>query len=107
IYFGGLWSGLTIVVDVNNFNSGPNILGKDVYAISIVNNKYPLYSTAYYYNNYIEDMGFKPYGAEGTTGWNDSSQGSSGCSEHIGLETANGLSGAAGAGCSYKYLYEK
>ena len=104
IYFGGLWSGLTIVVDVNNFNGGPNILGKDVYAISLT-------GTSVNYNKaqYIESLFFKPYGAEGTQ---TEINGYQGCDAAIGASPdgngyVNYLGRAPGAGCSYKYLYEK
>ena len=104
IYFGGLWSGLTIVVDVNNFNGGPNILGKDVYAIS-------LFPNGGHYNTslYIESLYFKPYGAEGTQ---TEKKGYQGCDASIGNSAdqngaINYLYSASGAGCSYKYLNEK
>ena len=103
IYFGGLWSGLTIVVDVNNFNGGPNILGKDVYAISLTA------SGNYYNTQYIESLYFRPYGAEGTRTEKDGYQG---CDASIGVSAnedgaINALFEAPGAGCSYKYLNEK
>ena len=103
IYFGGLWSGLTIVVDVNNFNGGPNVIGKDVYAISMTK------SGNYYNVQYIEDLYFRPYGAEGTLTEIEDYQG---CSPDIGAPVnengdINALYGAPGAGCSFKYLNEK
>ncbi len=103
IYFGGLFSGLTIVVDVNNFNGGPNIIGKDVYAINLTA------SGNYYNTQYIESLYFKPYGAEGTRTEKDGYQG---CDASIGVSAnedgaINALFEAPGAGCSYKYLNEK
>ncbi len=103
IYFGGLFSGLTIVVDVNNFNGGPNVVGKDVYAISLVS------GGNYYQAQYVEELHFKPYGAEGTK---VETSGYQGCSPDIGASTdANGninaIYGSSGAGCSYEYLYKK
>ena len=99
IYFGGLWSGITILVDVNNFNGGPNIIGKDVYAIGLT-------PRGNYYNiQYIEDLQFLPYGAENTA---TVYYGFAGCGENIGGSgSVNALYAAPGAGCSYKYLYEK
>ena len=101
IYFGGLWSGLTIVVDVNNFNGGPNVIGKDVYAISMTK------SGNYYNVQYIEDLYFRPYGAEGTQteirGYQD-------CAADIGKTSGSSVDAlyeAPGAGCSFKYLNEK
>ena len=104
IYIGGLWSGQTILVDVNNAQVGPNVLGKDVYAISLSDT-----SNAHGKQMYIEDVTFKPYGAEGTR---TEKAGYAGCDESIGANpdangTINALFEAPGAGCSYKYLYEK
>ena len=98
IYFGGSHSGTTIVVDVNNFNGGPNVLGKDVYVISM--------SDGIILNQYIENLYFKPSGDEGTRTEKD---GYAGCDESIGLtsETVHYIFQASGAGCSYKYLHEK
>jgi len=100
IYFGGLWSGTSIVVDVNNFTKGPNTLGKDVFAIRIIKEG----------SNYK----FVPYGATETV--RDGSgnylqtgdiSGSYGCGLEFGLtEGSNRLDMATGAGCSAKYLYE-
>ena len=99
IYFGGVHSGLTIVVDVNNFNGGPNVLGKDVYAISLTQ------QGDYYRAQYIESLYFKPFGAEGTRTEKD---GYAGCGVDIGdPNEANTLYRMPGAGCSYKYLHEK
>ena len=104
IYIGGLWSGQTIVVDVNNAQVGPNVLGKDIYAISLWGS-----SISNGQRLYIEDFQFRPYGAEGTR---TEKAGYAGCDESIGANSdANGninaLFEAPGAGCSYKYLYEK
>ena len=100
IHFGGLWSGITIVVDVNNYKSGPNILGKDVYAINLTGN-------LNYNIQYVESLFFRPYGDTGTK---TETSGHQGCDENIqGSEIGNGVAlyEAAGAGCSYKYLHEK
>ena len=99
IYFGGLWSGPTIVVDVNGYNQGPNVVGRDVYAINIGTSQ----------TKYIEETSFRPFGAEGTQ---TEKSGYQGCSPDIGASSdANGninaLYGAPGVGCSYKYLNEK
>ena len=101
VYFGGLWQEYTIVVDVNNFTGGPNILGKDVYAISLSSGN-P--SQIYPKNLYIEDLHFKPYGAVGTL---TEINGYFGCDPNIGTDAERTLYEAPGAGCSYKYLYEK
>ena len=100
IYFGSGHSGMTILVDVNNYSGGPNVMGEDVYAISISNSVY---------THYIEDVDFKPYGADGTRVAMFNYQG---CSPDIGAPAnsdgnINYLYQAAGAGCSLKYLYEK
>ena len=101
VYFGGLWREYTIVVDVNNFTGGPNVLGKDVYAISLSSGD-PV--NIYIKNLYVGDLHFKPYGAEGTL---TRSNGYSGCDANIGTDTTSVLYEAPGAGCSYKYLHEK
>ena len=92
--FGGLWSGLTIGVDVNSAVKGPNQVGKDFFLIRI------------FTKNYGEINYLKPFGAEETQGWNDPSAGSSGCSKDIGRTSTNAAYEAAGAGCSAKYLLE-
>jgi hypothetical protein len=91
LYFGGEGSGMVIAVDVNSATSGPNQLGKDLFAITI------LYDEAKGY--YLALLG-----APGTKGANDNTKGSSGCSPDIGEISANQLYQAAGAGCSYYYL---
>ena len=105
IYFGGLHSGLTILVDVNNFNGGPNVLGKDVYAISLTSTSWQTYAKM----QYIESLYFKPFGAEGTI---TEKEGYAGCDKSIGDNpdvngVINYIFEAPGAGCSYKYLNEK
>ena len=92
--FGGLFSGLTIGVDVNSAAKGPNQLGRDFFLIRI------------FTKNYGEINYLKPFGAIETKGWNDPSSGSSGCSKDIGKSTTNEMYQAAGAGCSAKYLLE-
>ena len=108
IYFGASHSGITILVDVNNCNGRPNVVGKDVYGISLDN--------ASYAPKYIEDLYFLSHGAPGarcTDGGRcglikpDAGFGVNGCSEDIGAAKANYFVEASGAGCSYKYLYEK
>ncbi len=37
-YFGELWSGPWVVVDVNNFQNGPNEFGRDVFVMNIQSN---------------------------------------------------------------------
>ena len=99
IYLGGSNGGLTIVVDVNNFNGGPNVIGKDVYAIHFTG------TLGYIKTLYVEDLYFKPFGAEGTRTYND---GYAGCDKSIGKTgNVNYFFQASGAGCSYKYLHEK
>ena len=97
IYFGGSHSGSTILVDVNNFNGGPNILGKDLYAIHMC-------SGIILAIQYIEDLYFKPSGDEGTR---TEKEGYAGCDESIGSNQPNYIFESSGAGCSYKYLHEK
>ncbi len=92
VYFGSLWNGPWIVVDVNNFTKGPNEIGRDVFVIKV------------YSNNETNQHWIKPAGAEGTPNWNTSSSGSSGCSKDIGQKQSNTVYDAAGAGCSAKYL---
>jgi prepilin-type N-terminal cleavage/methylation domain-containing protein len=95
VYFGGLWNGPWIVVDVNNFRKGPNEIGRDVFVIKA-------------YSNLREKQHWlKPAGADGTPEWNNPVSGSSGCSKDIGLKTTNTVYDAAGAGCSAKYLLGK
>ncbi len=101
VYFGGVFSGLIIAVDVNSASTAPNVLGKDFYAISL--------SISSNSNLKIEELDFKPMGAEGTR---TEKAGYAGCDESIGANpdangTINALFEAPGAGCSYKYLYEK
>ena len=98
-------SGYTILVDVNNAQSGPNVVGRDVYAINLPT-KYSAASVAYSKTVYIEDLKFLPYGAVGTTGQSNSSMGTYGCSKDIGEAETTSFAFAAGAGCSYKYLSE-
>lgn len=88
VYFGGSHSGASIVVDVNNCSKGPNVLGKDVFAIHVNRDGYR----------------FLPVGAQDMA--MTYKQGTLGCSKDIGEITANYIGAAAGAGCSAKYLYE-
>ena len=100
VYFGSGGSGLTILVDVNNFEGGPNILGKDVYLIT-------LKKVSSQYNVYIEELGFAASGEQGTYGADNPQYGSYGCSVEIGQADSSYINMASGAGCSYKYLHEK
>ena len=94
VYFGGLWDGPWIVVDVNNFQNGPNEVGRDVFIIKV-------------YSNYRKrEHWMRPAGAKDTPGYNKAESGSYGCSSKIGLQTSNTIYDAAGAGCSAKYLLE-
>jgi len=95
VYFGGLWNGPWIVVDVNNFNKGPNEIGRDVFIIKV------------YSNINTNQHWLKPAGAQGTPNWNNTSSGSSSCSKDIGSQVTNTVYDAAGAGCSAYYLYGK
>lgn len=106
IHFGGLHSGYTILVDVNSAAKGPNVLGRDVYAMSLTVPKYPAAWIAYSKLIIVEDIKVLPLGAVGTIGQTDGSYGSSGCSKYIGSASASYVYSAAGAGCSYKYLSE-
>ena len=100
LYFGSSGSGLIILVDVNNYLNGPNVLGKDVYVITFMrasNQK----------NVYIEELKFAPLGMPGTYGASNPQYGSYGCSSDIGEKDSLYIYKASGAGCSYKYLSEK
>ena len=89
IYMGGLWGGPWIIIDVNGYKKGPNMVGKDLFGIQLWEDK------------------MLPSGAVGTTGYNDPNSGASGCDKNIGQSQANSFSDAAGAGCSYKYLISR
>ena len=91
VYFGGLWNGPWIVVDVNNYTKGPNQFGKDVFVIKV-------------YSHARRGTWMKPLGASGTPGAEDASMGASGCDPTIGVINANTVYNVAGAGCSAKYL---
>ncbi len=88
IYMGAVLGGPWIIIDVNGYGKGPNMVGKDLFGIQLWENK------------------MLPSGAEGTTGYDDPSWGASGCSKDIGKSQASTFGEAAGAGCSYKYLLE-
>jgi len=94
VYIGGLWSGPVIMVDVNNANKGPNVLGRDLFGISCIpankctklipmggENPYPY--TPYVYNGK-----------------------QTACSKDIGLKNSDSVYQASGAGCAAKYLLE-
>ena len=93
VYFGGLWNGPWIVVDVNNYTKGPNQFGKDVFVIKLQ-------------SDLKKGNWLKPLGAAGTFGADDPSMGSSGCDPKIGKVTSDTVYEVAGAGCSAKYLLE-
>lgn len=75
IYFGGYATGI-ISVDVNGFEKGPNVVGRDVFAVMV-----------------NEDWA-KPLGAEGT--FNTSANGKTcECSKNYGVESAQGFLGSS------------
>ena len=100
IYLGGSHGGPWIVVDVNNFQKGPNQFGRDVFVINVTSNIKKG-------EHYIKAMG-----AEGT--FNKTRNGNTcECSPDKGVKTENYLAGQAGEGevisgvcCSAKYLLE-
>ena len=98
IYFGELWSGPWIVVDVNNFQKGPNEFGRDVFVIrvssDIIKNKH-----------YIAPAGSEKI-YEDNASLNNPSYGITGCSKDIGKQKSNTVYEVAGSGCSAKYLLE-
>lgn len=85
LYFGGEGQP-AVVADVNGWQKGPNMVGKDVFGVQLFENK------------------MVPLGAIGSDGYDNSSYGSSGCSKDIGYAHCNSIECIAGAGCSYKYL---
>lgn len=94
VYIGGLFTGPAILVDVNNYSVGPNVLGRDVFAINCI----PAYSCSM----------LLPMGAQSTYKntpyvYNGNQ---TACSKDIGLSESNSLFEAAGAGCAAKYLLE-
>lgn len=96
VYFGGHAAPM-ITVDVNGFQKGPNILGKDLFAIMLN-------------ENWIRALG-----AEGT--FNKAANGDTcECGKEYGVERGQGFLGSSdllngtqvsGACCSYKYIVEK
>ena len=100
IYFGTLWSGPWIVVDVNNFQKGPNEFGRDVFVIrvssDIIKNKH-----------FIAPAGSEQiFEDRDGNRLNNPSYGITGCSKDIGLQKSNTVYEVAGSGCSAKYLLE-
>ena len=94
IYFGGYATGL-IVVDVNSFAKGPNVVGKDLFAAM------------------VNDDWIKPIGAEGTFSTNINGKVCQ-CSKEVGLDRAQGFLGSgdllngtalSGVCCSATKLY--
>ncbi len=102
VYFGESHYGPWMVVDVNNFNKGPNEFGRDVFVIHVTSN---IKTNKHY---------IQPMGANGTYNfYNDSNYDECGCSKDEGVKTANYIAGAAGtanvisgACCSAIYLLE-
>ena len=100
VYFGESHGGPWIVVDVNNFQKGPNEFGRDVFAINVT-------SDIKKREHYIKAMG-----AEGT--FNKATNGNTcECSSDKGAKTAIYIAGGGGSGevisgvcCSAKYLLE-
>ena len=94
IYFGGHATGM-IVVDVNSFAKGPNVVGKDLFAAM------------------VNDDWIKPIGAEGTFSTNINGKVCQ-CSKEVGLDRAQGFLGSgdllngtalSGVCCSATKLY--
>ena len=96
IYFGG-YAAPIIAVDVNGFQKGPNVVGRDMFAIM------------------LNENWIRPIGADGTFNKNVNGE-TCGCGKEYGIEKAQGFLGSgdlltgrqlSGACCSYKYLNEK
>ncbi len=98
VYFGELWFGPWIVVDVNNFQKGPNEFGKDVFVIHV-------YSNIKKDRHYIAPAGSDVIFQDDSR-LNNSSYGITGCSKDIGSQSSNTVYEIAGSGCSAKYLME-
>jgi len=101
VYFGDSHGGPWIVVDVNNFNKGPNEFGRDVFVINV------------YSNNKTNKHWAKAMGAEGTFNKNINGE-TCECSKDKGVKSANYIAGGNGEGevisgacCSAYYLYSK
>ena len=100
VYFGGLWLGPWIVVDVNNFQKGPNEFGRDVFVIHV-------YSNIGTNLHYMSPAGSKSvYVDVHTNPLNNPDYGITACSKDIGLTTSTSIYPIAGVGCSAKYLLE-
>ena len=96
IYFGGHGAPM-ISVDVNGFQKGPNVVGRDMFAIM------------------LNENWIRPIGADGTFNKNVNGE-TCECGKEYGVESAQGFLGStdllngtqlSGACCSYKYLTEK
>ena len=96
IYFGGSAAPM-ISVDVNGFQKGPNVVGRDMFAIM------------------LNENWIRPIGADGTFNKNVNGE-TCECGKEYGVESAQGFLGStdllngtqlSGACCSYKYLTEK
>ena len=98
VYFGELWSGPWIVVDVNNFQNGPNEFGRDVFVIHVSSD---IKKNKHYLAPAGSDTLF-----EEMPNLNNPEYGITACSKDIGSQTGNTVYGIAGSGCSAKYLLE-
>jgi prepilin-type N-terminal cleavage/methylation domain-containing protein len=95
LYWGGTHGGPWVSVDVNGFYKGPNVLGRDLFSMKVVNGR------------------LLPLGAEGTFSTAENGTECE-CSKDAGLETGNYLGGGgtgvgevlSGGCCSSKYLYK-
>ena len=98
VYFGELWDGPWVVVDVNNFQKGPNEFGRDVFVFNIISNTKKN-------NHYLAPAGSDSIYVEHPS-LNNPSNGITGCSKDIGQQTGTTVSSIAGVGCTAKYLLE-
>ena len=98
VYLGTLWNGPWIVVDVNNFNNGPNQFGRDVFVIHVS-------SDIKKNKHYLAPAGSESLFDE-IPALNNADYGITGCSKDIGKPSSNTVYEVAGSGCSAKYLLE-
>ena len=87
-----------IVIDVNNFQRGPNEFGRDVFVIHV-------YSDVKKNRHYIAPAGSGVIFQDDSR-LNNPSFGITGCSKDIGSQRTNYVHFVAGSGCSAKYLLE-
>ncbi len=100
VYFGEVWSGPWIVVDVNNFQNGPNEFGRDVFVIRVS-------SDIQRHQHHITPAGSEIiYKDRDGQNLNNPNYGITGCSAKIGKQTSDNVYEVAGSGCSAKYLLE-